>query len=320
MIEKNFLPPDVKIKPYLDRSKLISLTTKTVQENMVSGMLLVLVILIFFLGNLRSALIVAVTIPLSLLFASILLDLRKIPANLLSLGALDFGMVVDGAVVMVENIFRHMREKQKAGAPIDTLSLIRDAAAEVERPIFYAIAIIILAYLPIFTLQRVEGRLFSPLAWTVAFALLGSLVTALFVTPVLCSFFLKGNLREWHNPILAFIQTRYRSALDWALRHKGSVVGFALTSFMGSLYLAFGGPIGSEFLPLLDEGVIWLRGTLPASTSHAAANAFVKKTRGILMQFKEVPMVVCQVGRPRRRNRRHRVLQHRMLCRSEAKR
>jgi heavy metal efflux system protein len=297
-IEKNYLPSDIKIKPYLDRSKLIHLTTETVQENMVTGMLLVLVILLFFLGNFRTALIVAVTIPLSLLFASILLDLRKIPANLLSLGALDFGMIVDGSVVMVENIFRHIREKQKVGVSFNLIELILTAAREVERPIVYAIAIIILAYLPVFTLQRIEGRLFAPLAWTVAFALLGALLIALTIIPVLSSYLLKGTLTEWHNPFLGFVQKFYRATLEKALNHKAVVIGVCLLSFVGSLYLALGGPIGSEFLPHLDEGNIWLRGTLPPSTSHSAASALVKKARGVLMQFKEIPIVVCQVGRP----------------------
>jgi heavy metal efflux system protein len=297
-IEKNYLPSDIKIKPYLDRSELIELTSHTVQENMITGMCLVCIILLFFLGNLRSALIVALTIPLSLLFASILLDLRHIPANLLSLGALDFGMIVDGSVVMVENIFRHRRERQKDGKPFTMYELILQAAREVERPIVYAIAIIILAYLPVFTLQRIEGRLFSPLAWTIAFALLGSLLISLTIVPVLCSFLLKGEQREWHNPFLAFVQKHYRGALEWALDHKLSVVGVAVVSFLGSLYLALGGPIGSEFLPHLDEGAIWLRGTLPPSTSHTTAKEFIKQARAIIMKFPEVPMTVCQIGRP----------------------
>jgi heavy metal efflux system protein len=297
-IEADFLPSDVKIKTFLDRSKLIHLTTETVQENMITGMLLVCVILVFFLGNLRSALVVAVTIPLSLLFASILLDLRKIPANLLSLGALDFGMIVDGAVVMVENIFRHIREKQRAGIEYNIIELILEAAREVERPIVYAIAIIILAYLPVFTLQRVEGRLFSPLAWTVAFALLGALVVALTTIPVIATYVLKGKLNEWHNPFLAFIQKYYRRSLAWALDHKRVVVGITSGSFLVAAFLALGGPIGSEFLPHLDEGNIWLRGTLPPSVSQPAAAELVKKARQVLMGFEEVPIVVCQVGRP----------------------
>jgi cobalt-zinc-cadmium resistance protein CzcA len=299
-LNEKYLPSDVKIRTYLDRANLIRYTTETVEENMFMGMALVFLVLLFFLGNLRSALIVAVTIPLSLLFASIMLDLRKIPANLLSLGALDFGMVVDGAVVMVENIFRYKEEQKKRGesGKESILELIANASREVERPIVYAIGIIILAYLPIFTLQRIEGKLFSPMAWTVAFALLGSLVIVLTVIPVLCSYFLRGDLKEWHNPLMAWVSVRYRQALAWSLARRNLVVGAALASFAVTIYLAFGGPIGSEFLPHLDEGAIWLRGTLPPSTNFDGAADVVRKTRMTIMQFPEVPITVCQLGRP----------------------
>lgn len=300
-ISSKYLPKDVQLRPYLDRSSLIRFTTHTVERNMVEGMILVLVILLFFLGNLRAALIVTITIPLSLLFASIFLDLRHIPANLLSLGALDFGMIVDGAVVMVENIFRHkeMRKRQGLSAKDENIiDLIIVAAREVERPIVYAIAIIILAYLPIFTLQRIEGRLFTPMAWTVAFALFGALVLVLTVVPVMCSYFFKGELKEWHNPALLWIERNYRLALLWALERRPLVITAALCCFAVTLYLAFGGPIGSEFLPHLDEGSIWLRGTLPPSASYEMADEVVKKARGILMKFDEVPITVCQLGRP----------------------
>ncbi len=296
-----WLPKDIKIRPYLDRAELIRLTTHTVEENMVSGMVLVLIILLFFLGNLRSALIVAGTIPLALLFASIFLDLRHIPANLLSLGALDFGMIVDGAVVMVENIFRHKQARKAAGLSAESeniIELVTLAAREVERPIVYAIAIIILAYLPIFTLQRVEGRLFAPMAWTVAFALFGALILVLTVVPVACSYFLKGELKEWHNPVMAWIEGRYRKALLWTLERRRLVIGLAVGSFVLTLYLAFGGPIGSEFLPHLDEGSLWVRGTLPPSTSYEMADSVVNKTRAVFMRYPEVPITVCQIGRP----------------------
>lgn len=295
-IKEKYLPKDVQMHAYLDRANLIALTTDTVEENMVMGMILVLLVLLFFLGNLRSAMIVAVTIPLSLLFAAIFLDLKKIPANLLSLGALDFGMIVDGAVVMVENIFRHKHEKRHEKS--DMISLVIGAAREVERPIVYAIAIIILAYLPIFTLQRVEGRLFSPMAWTVAFALLGALILVLTIIPVLCAYFLSGELKEWKNPVMAKIEATYRKALDWTLARRRFVVGIAVGCFALTLVLAFGGPIGSEFLPQLDEGAIWVRGTMPPSTSFDTANTVTTKARHVFMQFPEVPRVVCQVGRP----------------------
>ena len=192
-LNTRILPPGVKVVPFLDRSDLVHYTTHTVLHNLTEGIILVSIILFMFLGNARGALIVAMTIPFSLLFASICLDLRHIPANLLSLGALDFGMVVDGAVVMVENIVRHMGAYGRfASRP---MARIREAAHEVQRPVFYAIGIIITAYLPIFTLQSVEGRLFKPMAWTVAFALLGALIFSMVMAPVLASFAFRRQAR-----------------------------------------------------------------------------------------------------------------------------
>jgi cobalt-zinc-cadmium resistance protein CzcA len=300
-INEKVLPSDVKIRPYLDRTDLIEMTTRTVEHNMVEGMILVLLVLLFFLGNIRSAIIVTITVPLALLFASILLNVGKIPANLLSLGALDFGMVVDGAVVMVENIFRHKQQAEERGEDprgMDFIRLILGAAREVERPIVYAIAIIILAYLPIFTLERIEGKLFTPMAWTVTFALLGAMLLAITVVPVLCSFFLEGKQPEWHNPWVEKLRVNYREYLVKALDNRRFVMWVALGSFALTVFLAFGGPIGSEFLPHLDEGSLWVRGTLPPSTGLNTANDVVKKARAVFMQFPEVPMTVCQVGRP----------------------
>ena len=202
------LPKGVKVVPFLDRSDLLHYTTHTVLHNLTEGIVLVVIILFLFLGNVRGALIVSLTIPFSLLFASICLSLAHIPANLLSLGALDFGMVVDGAVVMVENIVRHLgRRRVDSTSPSEQ---IREAAHEVQRPVFYAIGIIVTAYLPIFTLQAVEGRLFKPMAWTVAFALLGALMFSMLIAPVLSSFLFYKGAREWHNPVMAWITDRYR--------------------------------------------------------------------------------------------------------------
>ena len=192
-LNDHVLPPGVKIVPYLDRDDLVHYTTHTVLHNLAEGMILVVVILFLFLGNIRGAIIVSLTIPFALLFASICLDLRHISANLLSLGALDFGMVVDGAVVMVENIVRHLNRPQEA--PHSMVDRIRTAAHEVQRPCFYAIAIIITAYLPIFTLQRVEGKLFKPMAWTVAFALIGALVFSMLIAPALASLLFRSEAK-----------------------------------------------------------------------------------------------------------------------------
>jgi cobalt-zinc-cadmium resistance protein CzcA len=296
-LNKTILPPGVKIVPFLDRSDLVHYTTHTVLHNLTEGFLLVTLILFFFLGNIRSALIVATTIPFSLLFASILLDLRHIPANLLSLGALDFGMVVDGSVVMVENLLRHLaRRNGENGQPVS--EIISNAAHEVQRPVFFAILIIITAYLPIFTLQRVEGRLFRPMAWTVAFALLGALIFAMVMAPVLTSFLFRSGVREWHNPILAFLNKHYRSRLRWCLSHRRVTVGAAAGLFAFSLYLGFSNIIGSEFLPHLDEGAIWARGTLAASAGPSEGERVARQARLILASFPEVTQVVSQVGRP----------------------
>ncbi|MGA3324673.1 MAG: CusA/CzcA family heavy metal efflux RND transporter [Terriglobia bacterium] len=293
-LNDRILPPGVKIIPFIDRTDLIHFTTHTVLHNLAEGMILVVIVLLLFLGNVRGALIVAVTIPFSLLFASICLDLKHIPANLLSLGALDFGMVVDGAVVMIENIVRHLNRRE-FGSIEDR---IRAAAHEVQRPVFYAIAIIITAYLPIFTLQRVEGRLFKPMAWTVAFALLGALLFSIVVTPVLASFLFRKGSREWRNPLVKFLTDRYRQAVRWAIRRRALTVGLAGVSMVAAIYLAVGGVIGSEFLPHLDEGALWVRGTLAPSTGPSEGIRVANQARVLLASFPEVTETTSQVGRP----------------------
>jgi cobalt-zinc-cadmium resistance protein CzcA len=295
-LNSHILPPGVKVVPFIDRSDLVHYTSHTVLHNLTEGMILVSIILFLFLGNARGALIVALTIPFSLLFASICLDLRHIPANLLSLGALDFGMVVDGAVVMMENIVRHLHGKNgNARTPAERIS---EASHEVQRPVFYAIAIIITAYLPIFTLQRVEGRLFHPMAWTVAFALLGALLFSILITPVLASFaFAKGS-QEWHNPIMHLLIKEYRTAVRWAIRRRALTVGAGVLGLLLALYLALSGVIGSEFLPHLDEGALWVRGTLAPSTGPDEGIRVSNQARIVLCSFPEVPRCTSQVGRP----------------------
>jgi cobalt-zinc-cadmium resistance protein CzcA len=296
-LNDHILPPGVKIVPFLDRSDLLHYTTHTVLHNLTEGIVLVVIILFFFLGNVRGALIVSVTIPFALLFASICLDLRHIPANLLSLGALDFGMVVDGAVVMVENIVRHLnrRHDKQMGSITEQ---IREAAHEVQRPVFYAIGIIITAYLPIFTLQAVEGRLFRPMAWTVAFALLGALLFSMVLAPVLSSFLFSRGAKEWHNPFMTWLTNRYRHAATWAIEHRYVTLGAAVLALCLTAFLAFSGIIGSEFLPHLDEGAIWVRGTLAPSTGPTEGIAVMNQARVVLSAFPEVTQVVSQVGRP----------------------
>jgi heavy metal efflux system protein len=294
-LNAHLLPPGVKVVPFLDRSDLVHYTTHTVLQNLTEGIILVVIVLFLFLGSARGAIIVALTIPFSLLFASICLNLRQIPANLLSLGALDFGMVVDGAVVMVENIVRHLGRRD---VTTPTLERIREAAHEVQRPVFYAIAIIITAYLPIFTLQRVEGRLFKPMAWTVAFALLGALIFSMLVAPVLASLLFRDSVTEWHNPVLTFVRERYRTAVRGAIQHRWLTVGCAAGCLAVTVGLAVSGVIGSEFLPHLDEGAIWVRGTLAPSTGPSEGVRLMNQARLALASFPEVTVSVSQVGRP----------------------
>ena len=294
-LNAHILPHGVKVVPFLDRSDLVHYTTHTVLHNLTEGIILVSIILFIFLGNFRGALIVALTIPFSLLFASICLDLSHVPANLLSLGALDFGMVVDGAVVMVENIVRHMGHQRREMTP---LQMIREAAHEVQRPVFYAIAIIITAYLPIFTLEQVEGRLFRPMALTVAFALLGALLFSILIAPVLSSALFRTNLREWQNPFLLFLIRNYRKALHYTIHKRVLVLLPVTVLFLFSMWLFIGGKIGSEFLPHLDEGAIWARGTLAPSTGPSEGADLMLRARRVFASFPEVTQVVSQVGRP----------------------
>jgi heavy metal efflux system protein len=294
-LNNGILPKGVKIKPFLDRSDLVKFTVETVENNLSEGMILVAIILFLFLGNVRGAIIVTLTIPFALLFASICLDLSHIPANLLSLGALDFGMVVDGSVVMIENIVRHLSHQDDTRTPMQK---IREAAHEVQRPVFFARGIIITSYLPIFTLQAVEGRLFKPMAWTVTFALLGALGFAIIVAPVLASIAFRKGASEWENPLLKWLTLHYRSSVHTAIKHRNMTLGIATILFAIAVYLTVGGPIGSEFLPHLDEGSIWVRGTLPPSEGPTASIDFTNKARLVMASFPEVTQVVSQTGRP----------------------
>jgi cobalt-zinc-cadmium resistance protein CzcA len=293
-LNDHILPHGVKIVPFIDRSNLVNYTTHTVMRNLTEGIILVIIILFLFLGNVRGAMIVALTVPFSLLFAAAFLKLEGIPANLLSLGALDFGMVVDGAVVMIENIIRHV---SRPGVDYRTpMRKIFDAAHEVQRPVFYAITIIITAYLPIFTLQRVEGRLFKPMAWTVAFALLGAIIFSMTVAPALASLLFPNGAKEWHNPAIIRLAAIYRRAVRFSIRMRYLTVGAAAATLAATLWLAAG--IGSEFLPHLDEGALWVRGTLAPSTGPDEGIRLANQARILLSAFPEVTECTSQVGRP----------------------
>ncbi|MEI9973506.1 MAG: efflux RND transporter permease subunit [Ignavibacteriota bacterium] len=296
-LNDRILPAGVKIVPFIDRSELVHHTTKTVLHNLTEGIILVVIVLLMFLGNVRGAIIVALTIPFSLLFAASCLRLKGIPANLLSLGALDFGMVVDGAVVMVENIVRHLSHR-RSGDGRTPGEVIFEAVREVQRPVFFAVSIIITAYLPIFTLQAVEGRLFKPMAWTVAFALCGALIFSIVVAPVLSSLFFRRGTREWDNPVMGWLRSGYRVMLRWTIEHRWVTVSAGAACLGLSLFLLTSGVIGSEFLPHLDEGSLWVRGTLAPSTGPTEGVRLANQARLLLCSFPEATDCTSQVGRP----------------------
>jgi cobalt-zinc-cadmium resistance protein CzcA len=293
-LNKNVLPPNVKIAPFYDRHDLIDETTKTVEGNLLRGMLLVLVILGLLLFSVRTALIVGVTIPFSLLFAFICLDLDKIPANLLSIGAIDFGIIVDGAVVMVENIFRELAARH--GQKYSVIDVILSAARDVERPIFYAIAVIIAGYLPIYALTGPSGRLFHPMADTMSFALVGSLICSLTLLPVLCAWLLRKHVREPRIPLFERFRSMYGSILGLCLRHRLATVAVCLGIFGGSLLLI--PSIGAEFMPHLDEGALWVRATTPYTISFEEASKLAPQIRQILMSFPQTTVIANELGRP----------------------
>jgi cobalt-zinc-cadmium resistance protein CzcA len=292
-LNRTVLPADVKIVPYYDRTDLIHETTRTVERNLVRGMLLVLVVLGLFLFSVRTALIVAVTIPFALLFSFICLDWANIPANLLSIGAIDFGMIVDGAVVMVENIFRELAARH--GTKFSVTDVIRGAARDVERPIFYAIAVIVAGYLPIYVLTGPAGRLFRPMADTMSFALAGALLCSLTLLPVLCAYFLRKNIREPEVAYYRRIERGYDRMLHACLRRPWTTVVVSCLIFAASLTLA---PfIGAEFMPHLDEGSLWIRATMPYTISFEEASKLGPQVRSMLLNFPQVTTVANELGR-----------------------
>ena len=292
-LNRTVLPADVKIVPYYDRTDLIHETTRTVERNLVRGMLLVLVVLGLFLFSVRTALIVAVTIPFALLFSFICLDWANIPANLLSIGAIDFGMIVDGAVVMVEDIFRELAARH--GTKFSVTEVIRGAARDVERPIFYAIAVIIAGYLPIYVLTGPAGRLFRPMADTMSFALAGALLCSLTLLPVLCAYFLRKNIKEPEVAYYRRIERGYDRLLHSCLRRPWLTLAVSSLIFAASLALV---PfIGAEFMPHLDEGSLWVRATMPYTISFEEASKLSPQVRSMLLGFPQVTTVANQLGR-----------------------
>ncbi len=300
-LNQNRLPKGIRIVPIYDRADLVHNTLHTVTHTLLEGLVIVVAVLFLFLGSVRAALLTAITIPLSLLFAFVCMHFTGIPANLLSLGALDFGIIVDGTLVMVEHIVHAISEREKhprkarTGEPESIIRTIQDAALEVEGPIFFSLMIIICAYIPLFTLERVERRLFTPMAFTVCYALLGSMLLALTLIPVLATYLFRSGSKAWTNPVLTWIQKGYEVVLRFAVRRPAIVVTISALIVVGAFGLAT--RLGSEFLPQLDEGVIWVRANFPSGISLDKSAELASRIRAIVRQSPEVKLASSQTGR-----------------------
>jgi cobalt-zinc-cadmium resistance protein CzcA len=288
------LPVGVKIVPFIDRTDLVHTTSHTVEKNLVEGMLLVVAVLLLFLGNVRASIIVALTIPFGLLFAFSCMSLIHVPANLISLGAIDFGVIVNGSVIMVENIYRKLAERK---AEQSVMACILEASREVQSEIFFTTLIIIIAYLPLFTMQSVEKKMFSPMAYTISLALIGSLLMALLVAPALCVLLLRGKLKVTGDAgAMERLKRGYRKMLAWTIANPLPALTAAVGLFALSVLVM--PQLGTEFLPHLDEGNLWIRATLPNTISYTEASRIVPKIRAIMAKYQPTRLVVSQSGRP----------------------
>jgi heavy metal efflux system protein len=290
----SLLPPGVRIVPIYDRTDLVNNTLHTVTHTLLEGLVIVVTVLFLFLGSVRAAILTAITIPLSLLFAFVCMQFSGIPANLLSLGAIDFGIIVDGTLVMVERIVHALAHRQPCAGE-SSLDVIRDAALEVERPIFFSLLIIVSAYIPLFTLERVERRLFTPMAFTVCYALVGSMLIALTLIPVLATYLFRRTPKTWENPVLTWLYARYERALDWSIAFPRRVIAIAAVIVAAASVLSV--QLGSEFLPQLDEGVLWIRANFPAGISLEKSSDLASTIRSLVRQSPEVKTVTSQTGR-----------------------
>src|SRR5579859_2407264 len=292
-LNQHILPPDVKVHPFYDRSDLVRVTIDTVEGNLIRGMLLVLLVLFVFLVSVRAAVIVALTIPLALLFSFICLHAKGVDANLLSIGAIDFGIIIDGTLVMVENIYRELG--LRTGQDYKLHDVISAAAADVDRPVFYSIAVIVAGYIPIYALGGASGKLFHPMADTMAFALLGALILTLTFVPVMCSYWFK-NVRESVNKPFESLKHFYGRRLDWCLDHPAwTLIAASVIFGLTLLLVPF---IGGEFMPHLDEGALWVRATMPYTISFEEASKIAPQIRDILMSYPQVTVVGSELGRP----------------------
>jgi len=293
-LNRQILPKDVKIRPFYDRSNLVTLTTETVEANLLRGMILVVIVLIFFLFSMRAAIITALTIPLALLFAFIFLHLHDVSANLLSIGAIDFGILIDGTIVMMENIYRELALRE--GQEYNLKEVIQSAARDVDRPVFYSVAVIIAGYLPIYALTGPSGKLFDPMADTMAFGLTGALLLSLTMVPVLAFYWFKHGVKERVNHPFEWIKRLYGVILRLCLRHPVLTMLGASAIFGGALLLV--PSIGAEFMPHLDEGALWVRATMPYTISFEEASKIAPQIRNILKSYPQVGVVASELGRP----------------------
>ena len=293
-LNREVLPKDVKIRPFYDLNDLIQLTRSIVEQNLLRGLVLVVVVLIFFLYDVRAGLIVATTIPLALLFAFVCLDIQGASANLLSIGAIDFGILVDGAIFMVENIYRQIALHE--GRPFNVIDVIREAAAEVDRPLFYAVAVIVAGFLPIYFLTGPSATLFKPMADTMIFALIGSLIVTLTLLPVICAWLMRNGVNERRNRGYEWIKGQYIRGLDFCIaRPWGTTIAAGALLLVSLLFVPF---IGAEFMPQLDEGSLWVRATMPYTISFDEAAKVTPKIRAVLASFPDVTTVTSELGRP----------------------
>ncbi len=288
------LPPGVIVTPFYNQKELVDKTTDTVKEILLLSSGLVIVVLTAILLDIKATLIVCVIIPLSLLFSFALLKFTGLSSNLMTMGAVDFGVVVDAGVVMVENIYRRLADEESLSAS-ERLEVVRSAAQEVGRPITFAICIIIAVYLPLFTLEGIEAKMFEPLALTFIYALLGALLVSLTIIPVICYWVLKGQVREKHNPVMSWLNKRYIPLLQWSLIRPGKLFFISLGCLIGAAaVIPF---LGSEFIPSLDEGSIWLRVRMPPSIAHTESQQIARDIERIIKKFPEVTIVVTRIGR-----------------------
>ena len=294
-LNSSLLPKDVRIKPIYDRTELVNSTLRTVSRTLTEGFTIVFLVLFFFLGSLRAALLTALVIPLSLLFAFAGMYFYGIPASLLSLGAIDFGIIVDGTLVMVEYVVRCLSRRAGNTGREQSLEIIQEASSQVQRPIFFSLLILISAYIPLFTLERVEGRLFAPMAITISMALVGSLLFSLTLVPILATYLFPGKFKAWRNPLVAWLTRQYENTLRTLLRHQAKVI--AATSVIVICTVFLGGRLGTEFLPQLDEGVIWIRAILPPGISLEKSAEVAGRIRSIIRESPEVKLVTSQTGR-----------------------